>query len=96
METEKVGNCWHCGADLGKYDYGREINCSACGKPTRVCRNCRWFDPGRVNQCQEPIADEVKDKVRANFCEYFEATLQVGGDGSAAEKLRQSAEDLFK
>ncbi len=96
MKTEKIGNCWHCSADLGMHDYGRETNCPGCGKPTRVCRNCRWYDPSRANQCQEPMAEEVMDKIRANYCEYFEATVQTGGDGGAADALRRAAEELFK
>lgn len=96
METEIVGNCWHCGAKLGKHDYGRETNCSGCGKPTRVCRNCRWYDPGRASQCQEPVAEEVLDKTRANYCEYFEPTARTGGARGAPDALRRAAEDLFK
>ena len=98
MDRETVGNCWHCGVELGKLDYGRETNCSGCGKPTRVCRNCRWYDPGKANQCMEPIAEPVKDKIRANYCEFFEARFQSGDgvDAGSTEALRQAAEDLFK
>jgi len=96
METEIIGNCWHCNVGLGKHDYGRETTCSGCGKPTRVCRNCRWYDPSRTNQCQEPIAERIMDKTRANYCEYFEATAQVGGDGGVPDALRLAADDLFK
>jgi len=96
METEILGNCWHCGLELGKHDLGRETNCSRCGKPTRVCRNCRWYDTSRTNQCQEPVADPVMDKTRANYCEFFEAKSQRGGDGGVEDTLRRAAEDLFK
>lgn len=96
MSLKIVGNCWQCGVELGKYDYGRETNCSKCGKPTRVCRNCRWYDPSKANQCQEPIAEEVMDKTRANYCEYFEASARFAGGDSSADALRRAAEDLFK
>jgi len=96
METEKIGTCWHCGADLGKHDYGRETNCTDCGKPARVCRNCRWYDPSRTNECQEPVAERVMDKTRANYCEYFEAAIRTGSDGTEPDKMRQAADDLFE
>ena len=41
-------------------------------------------------------AEPVMDKARANYCEYFEATAQSGGDGGAADALRSAAEELFK
>ena len=98
MTTEIVGHCWHCGADLWARDFGRETNCLGCGKPTRVCRNCRWYAPDRSNQCEEPMAERVMDKVRANFCEFFEPSLETGGDEGAGsgEDLVKEAEDLFK
>lgn len=41
--TEIVGTCWYCGTSLSQSDYRREASCLACGKPTRVCRNCRHY-----------------------------------------------------
>lgn len=99
MNSETViGKCWHCGADLHSVDYGRETDCRGCGKPTRVCRNCRWYAPDRTNQCEEPMADRVMDKTHANFCGYFEPTTSPRSDGekSAEDALRQAAEDLFR
>ncbi|MEJ2619176.1 MAG: hypothetical protein P8163_02695 [Candidatus Thiodiazotropha sp.] len=69
------GKCWHCNRGLQAIDYGRETSCLTCGKPTRVCRNCRWYAPGRPNQCEEPAVEQVLDKEKANFCELFEPTL---------------------
>ena len=98
METEIQGKCWNCGREFTKLDYGREDNCIGCGKPTRVCRNCRWYSPGRPNDCEEPVAEPVMDKQRANYCDYFEPTMDVAGVGGAdaAEALKKAAEDLFK
>ena len=98
MSEQIIGKCWHCGASLGAHDYGRENNCLGCGKPTRVCRNCRWFTPGRSNDCEEPMAEPVLDKQQANFCSFFEATDKVAdaNSGDSAEDLRKAAEDLFK
>jgi len=97
MTDEVIGCCWHCNAGLTRHEYGRETNCLACGKPTRVCRNCRWYAPGRPNQCEEPVAEPIQDKQRANYCEFFESTRETGGGEAAeADAQRQAAEELFK
>ncbi|WP_428606548.1 hypothetical protein [Sedimenticola sp.] len=97
MTSTTAGKCWQCGTELSLSEYGRETVCLKCGKPTRVCRNCRWYDPSRTNQCQEPLAEKVQDKTRANYCDFFEpaADLQTG-TGSGDGDLRQAAEELFK
>jgi len=97
MTTEFIGRCWNCRKELTKADYGRETNCSSCGKATRVCRNCRHFAPGRPNDCVEPMAERVMDKERANFCELFDPTNRPASTVSpAADDLVKGAEDLFK
>lgn len=98
MNDTVKGKCWQCGGDLEAVDYGRETTCLSCGKPTRVCRNCRWYAPSRPNQCEEPMADRVMDKEKANFCGHFEPTMESAGTGTDTSKdtLRQAAEDLFK
>jgi hypothetical protein len=98
MGEEIRGKCWHCGIGLSRLDFGRESVCSACGKPTHCCRNCRHYAPGRANECMEPLVDRVLDKTRANFCELLEPTLSPlpTGDGSDTSSARKAAEDLFK
>lgn len=97
MNTDIIGHCWHCGAGLTAADYGRELACLACGKPTRCCRNCRMYRPGRPNDCLEPIAEEVADKERATFCEHFDPAPSPAGPGQRAnvDAQRQAAEALF-
>jgi hypothetical protein len=98
MGSDIIGKCWNCGTGLGAHDYGRENGCLKCGKPTRVCRNCRWYAPGRPNACEEPVAESVMEKERANFCSFFEPAAEPGQEGEqeSPDGLRQAAEDLFK
>lgn len=98
MSEEIRGTCWHCGHGLTAADYGREAACPACGKETHVCRNCRHYRPGRPNDCFEPMAERVVNKVRANFCGYFEAgkPAAAGSSATGTDDLRRAAEDLFK
>lgn len=67
-------NCWKCGADLSDlaFPLGRMSKCKKCRADLHVCKQCKFFDKSRANQCQEPVADAVTDKQRANFCGYFE------------------------
>jgi len=97
-DTTVVGHCWSCARGLLSADYGREQSCRGCGKPTRVCRNCRHYAPGRPNDCVEPMAEPVLEKMKANFCEYFEPTPEPVGSSSQAspEALRDCAEALFR
>ena len=47
---------------------------------------CEFFDPGVRRGCREPVAEEVSDRERANFCGYFTALTGLGpgaGDGSS-------------
>lgn len=92
------GNCWNCGEKLTAHDYHREARCSGCSKATHSCRNCRFYEPGRSNDCTEPVAEFVADKERANFCDYFQPGTNFSGqdDQASAEDLLSAAEDLFK
>jgi predicted RNA-binding Zn-ribbon protein involved in translation (DUF1610 family) len=98
MHYPTIGRCWHCGHDLNELDFTREGTCPGCGKFTHACRNCRWYERGRPNDCREPVAEHVADKERANFCGYFEPGLAEsdGEQGAGKDAMRRAAEDLFK
>ncbi|MBM4218825.1 MAG: hypothetical protein FJ171_04135 [Gammaproteobacteria bacterium] len=68
-------NCWKCGAPLAHLDppFARTDECRACRAELHVCRLCRFYDTSKAKHCAEPVADEVQNKERANFCGYFEA-----------------------
>ncbi len=98
MRSDFDGRCWNCGRALTGLDYGRESYCFGCSKPTRVCRNCRLYAPGRPNDCLEPLAEPEKDKERANFCEHFDPAERPASSTSAAvpSDLLAAADALFK
>lgn len=68
-------HCWKCGADLDDLPQplGRRAACPACGADLHACRQCRHYDTAKAKQCRELAADEIRDKTRANFCEWFQA-----------------------
>lgn len=91
--------CWKCGASLAEYSLPlrRLEECRACRAELHVCRMCEFYDVGKAKHCREPVADEVKDKQRANFCDYFRPLPGAYQPGavSAADKARAELEALF-
>ena len=71
---------------------GRLAECKTCHAELHVCRLCEFFDPHIADQCREPVADFVKEKERANFCDYFvphpHAYVPVKDGESQAAKAR--------
>lgn len=90
--------CWKCGAAVmdQPLPLSRYAECALCHADLHVCRLCEFYDPRVSRQCREPIADEVQDKVRANFCGYFQARPAAyhGGDDAGA-RARAELERLF-
>jgi hypothetical protein len=96
MAYDQGGNCWNCGATLTVLDYGRADTCLKCGKDTKVCKNCVFFDPNYNNQCIENQADRVVEKERSNFCDYFKPKAGGGSGTSSRDSLKAAADALFK
>jgi hypothetical protein len=91
--------CWKCGASLADYTLPlrRLEECRACRAELHACRMCQFYDTSKAKHCQEPIAEEVKDKERANFCDYFQpsAAAYRPGERSAADRARAELDALF-
>lgn len=87
--------CHECGAAVESEKVSRRDECPACGSDLRACLNCAFYDEGRANRCREPQAEDVKEKDRANYCDYFRFREEgrQGSDRARAESLWQ---DLFK
>ncbi len=97
MAYEHGGNCWNCGTELGRNDYGRGDSCAKCGRDTKVCKGCSFFDPNAHNECHETQADRVVDKERANFCDYFRPRSgAANAGGKPIDAAKAAAEALFK
>ena len=90
------GNCWSCGAELGPLDYGRADTCKKCGRDTKTCKGCIFYDRGVNNECRETQAERVIEKERSNFCDYFEPASGAGAGGVARDAAKAAAEALFR
>jgi hypothetical protein len=91
--------CWKCGTSLADYTLPlrRLEECRKCGAELHVCRMCEWYSIAVAKHCREPIAEEVKDKERANFCDYFKARPGAFSDAgtTAAAKAKNDLDALF-
>lgn len=92
-------HCWRCGASLAELTppIERRDECPACRAQLYVCRFCEFYEPRVARQCREPVADEVKDKERANFCGYFKPrpNAHVPADLAGAARAKADLDALF-
>lgn len=87
--------CWRCGAPLAKLTLplSRLDECPECSIPLHVCRMCAHYDSTVPRQCREDDADEVKEKERPNFCDYFRPSVSAF-ESSAIDAERQARQEL--
>ncbi len=88
--------CFHCQKPnpiLGHV--GRKDECFSCKTDLHSCKNCGFYDPKSYNECKEPSADVVKEKDRANFCDYYKPR-EGGALKDNKDQLKAAAEALFK
>lgn len=96
----EVLSCWRCGHEIEDLPLplSRRAECPACDADLHVCVMCEFYDTRVAKSCREPVAEEVKDKERANFCDYFRARagVQPGGAHAAAEDAHAKLKALFE
>lgn len=94
-EDEKTLRCYRCGADLSRLTLplSRMDLCPECSVELHVCRMCACFSPGAAHGCTEDDAEEVHEKARANFCDYFKPSPDAY-DGSMDRAEEQARDDL--
>lgn len=90
--------CFSCSKELSFSDakIGFREECMHCRADVHVCKNCQFYDPKAYNECREPQADVVREKDRANYCEYFTPRSGGASQKDSAAALRAAAEALFK
>lgn len=90
--------CWRCGAVLAgiSLPISRHDVCRACNSPLHVCTMCEFHEPKWRTGCREERAEDVSDRRRANFCEYFKPQPHAfTGEGNATARARAELDALF-
>jgi len=94
--------CFKCGTAIELEKVSRRDECPKCGSDLRICLNCAFYAESKSNACEEPQAEIVKEKDRANYCDFFRFNEKALRDPAAARKNPGKAEaerlwnDLFK
>lgn len=91
--------CYRCGASLAALSLplSRQDECPECENYLHVCRMCVFYDKNVPKQCREDDAEEVIEKERLNFCEWFKPSDSAfDADRKDGEDAARAAlEDLF-
>jgi hypothetical protein len=87
--------CHKCKAVIETEKVGLRHECEKCTSDLHVCLNCRFYDPGKANACMETQAERVKEKDRANYCDYF-SFKEERTEKSGQETARELWDQLFK
>lgn len=91
--------CWKCGASLADLTLPlrRLEECHQCHAELHVCKMCEWYSLSVAKQCRETVAEEVKEKERANFCDYFKPRPDAYSPTNvdAAAKAQAELDALF-
>ena len=82
-------SCYRCGASLEALSLplSRQDECPDCGNYLHVCKMCSNYDPRVPRQCREDGAEDVTEKDRPNFCDWFKPSE------SAFDAERKDEED---
>lgn len=95
----EVLKCWKCGSALHgvPMPLSRLSECLVCHAELYVCRMCRFYDSKLRQGCREDRAEHVQEKMRANFCEYFQPQPDAyqATDQSPARVARAQLDALF-
>lgn len=88
--------CFRCGASLEELSLplSRQDQCPQCSRYLHVCRLCEFYDATIVKQCREDDAEEVMDKEKPNFCDWFKPAggrFEAAGSADAARAEQQLA-----
>ena len=91
--------CWKCGTALAALSLPlrRLDECPKCRAELHVCKLCVEYDTRVAKHCREPTAEEVREKERANFCDFFKprARAYVAPNTAAVDNARAELDKLF-
>jgi hypothetical protein len=79
--------------------------CIHCDTDLHVCKNCRYYCPGKPNHCIIPGTELIQDRERSNLCEEFKPRTKIEETsdkskareifGDDVDKKKPNFDDLF-
>lgn len=89
--------CWKCKKEAAEtgVKIGFRATCPHCDADLHACTACRYYSPGKPNDCLVPGTDYVRDREANNLCEDFKPQTNFD-QGSDTKKNRAKFNSLFK
>ncbi len=95
----KIISCFRCGASLSALSLplSRRDQCPDCSVDLHVCKMCVYFDSSIARQCREDGAEDVTEKERVNFCDWFKPSSSAFNPSrkSEADAAQSALTSLF-
>lgn len=95
--------CHHCKSEVpiplidGRPSVAFRESCPKCSSDMHVCINCAFYDQSSHHECRETSAEWVRNKEKANTCEYFKLAISDQGKSKDSKADAMAALDaLFK
>ena len=89
-----MSSCHFCGTEVSStVTIGHGSTCAFCGKPLKVCFNCRFYDPNAYHECREDIDEPVIYKDLANFCDFF--VMKEASDKDQVKSQQEARSRFF-
>ena len=90
----EIINCYRCGESLEKLSLplSRRDECPACSTDVHVCRMCIYFNANVPRQCLEDGAEEVIEKLKVNFCDWFKPSATAFDPIMSAQESQAKGE----
>jgi hypothetical protein len=91
-------SCWKCRKLVSEVNnkISFRAQCPHCGVDLHTCTNCRYYSPGKPNDCLIPGTEWIKDREAMNFCEDFSAKLPSLTKDDSQVKGKDFFKSLFK
>lgn len=67
--------------------------CIHCDVDLHVCKNCRYYSPGKPNDCIVPGTETIQDRERSNLCEEFKPKTRLEETASLDRAYRLFGEE---
>ena len=93
--------CWSCGESASEHPMpiSTYAECSSCNAHLHVCRMCGHWDSQIRTSCKEARAEDIRDREKANFCEWFlpQSTAPIVNEKAIKKKAaRSQLQNLFR
>ena len=89
--------CWKCKKEIKVSSVFRTTECPLCAADLHCCKSCKFYAPSNHFECRESVSENVTDKEKANFCDYFslKTDITAADNSSKADDARAAFNALF-